>query len=154
MIMKKKTMSYVMTGALSITILSGVSSSPAQAAFPQLIKEQAAPSVTRTGTKNFADVIAEQAAALGINIEGDDLETSSKKVRQAKLQNQAAALNIEKEGKDEKTLRLEVKKAHETNVYKAADDLGVDTDGKRLKDIITSISDVNPEAAAQLNGFY
>ncbi|OKL36239.1 hypothetical protein [Domibacillus mangrovi] len=152
--MKKKTMSYVMTGALSITILSGVPSSPAQAASPHLIKEQAAPTVIRTGTKNFADVIEEQALALGINIKGDDLEIAAKKVRLAKLHNQAAALNIETDGKKEKTIRLEVKKAHEMNVYNAAGNLGVETDGKRLKDIIASISDINPEAAAQLNGFY
>lgn len=152
--MKKKTMSYVMTGALSITILSGVPSSPAQAASPQLIKEQVAPSVTRTGTKNFADVIEEQALALGINIEGDDLEKAAKKVRLAKLHNQAEALKIETDGKDEKTIRLEVKKAHEMNVYSAADTLGVNTSGKRLKEIIASISDVNPEAGVQLNGFY
>lgn len=152
--MKKKTMSYVMTGALSITILSGVPSSPAQAASPQLIKEQVAPSVTRTGMKNFADVIAEQASTLGINIKGDNLEIAAKKVRLAKLQNQAAALNIQTDGKDEKTIRLEVKKAHERNVYNTAAHFGINTEGKRLRDIISSISDVNPEAAGQLNGFY
>ncbi|MCP3761072.1 hypothetical protein NLX67_01515 [Domibacillus sp. A3M-37] len=152
--MKKKTMSYVMTGALSITILSGVSSSPAQAASPQLIKEQAAPSVTRTGTKNFADVIADQAAALGIHIEGDDLETAAKKVRLAKLQHQAAALGIKTDGKEEKALRLEVKKVHETYVHNAAGYFGIETDGQRTKDLITAISEVNSEAAEQLNGFY
>ncbi|OLN23909.1 hypothetical protein BTO30_00305 [Domibacillus antri] len=152
--MKKKTMSYVMTGALSITILSGVHSSPAQAASPQMIKEQAAPSVTRAGTKNFADVIADQAAALGLNIEGDDLETAAKKVRLAKLHQQAAALNIKTDGKDENTIRLEVKKAHETNVFNMADYYGIATDGKRTKDLINEIAAISPQAAAQLNGFY
>ena len=152
--MKKKTMSYVMTGALSITILSGVPSSPAQAASPLLIKEQAAPSVTRTGTKNFADVITDQAEALGIHIKGDDLETAAKKVRLAKLRKQADALGIHTEGKEEKTLRLEVKKVHETYVHNVADYFGIDTDGQRTKDLIAAISDVNPAAAQQLNGFY
>ncbi|WP_046174320.1 hypothetical protein [Domibacillus indicus] len=152
--MKKKTMSYVMTGALSITILSGVSSSPVQAASPQLIKEQAALPVTRSGTKNFADVIAEQAAALGIHIEGDDLETAARKVRLAKLQNQAAALGIETAGKEEKALRLEVKKTHEAHVHTVADYFGIQTDGQRTKDIIAAISEINPAAGEQLNGFY
>lgn len=152
--MKKKTMSYVMTSALSITILSGVHSSPAQAASPPLIKEQAAPSVARTGTKNFADVLADQAAALGIHIEGDDLETAAKKVRLAKLQNQAAALGIKTDGKDEKTLRLEVKKSHEAHVHNVADYFGIETTGQRTKDLIAAISNINPEAAEQLNGFY
>ncbi|OMP68208.1 hypothetical protein [Domibacillus epiphyticus] len=152
--MKKKTMSYVMTGALSITIFSGVHSSPAHAASPQLIKEQTASSVTRTGTKNFSDVIAKQAAALGINIDGDDLETAAKKVRVTKLHNQARSLNIETKDKDEKLLRHEVKHAHEINVYDTANFFGIETAGKRIKDIIDEISHISPEAASQLNGFY
>lgn len=152
--MKKKTMSYVMTGALSITILSGVPSSPAQAASPQLIKEQAAPAVTRSGTKSFAEVIADQAAALGIHIEGDDLETAAKKVRLAKLQKQADYYGIETDNKEEKALRLQIKRAHEVDVHNMADYFGIETEGQRVKEIIASIADVNPEAAQQLNGFY
>lgn len=154
--MKKKTMSYVMSGALSITILSAVSSSPAFGASPQLAREQAALSVTRTGTgtKNFTDVLAEQAAALGLSIDGDDIETAAKKVRLAKLSNQAAALGIDPTDKKEKVLRLEVKKAHEAEVYKWAHKLNIQTKGRRLKEIISAISRKNAQAAAQLHGFY
>ncbi len=152
--MKKKTMSYMMTGALSITILSGVSSSPAEAASPQFIREQATASISRTKTKNFADVVAEQAAALGVSINGDSLETAARKVRLAKLNKQAAALGIETADQDEKTLRLYVKKAHEINVYNLADYYGVETEGRRLKDIIADIAAISPESAAQLTGFY
>ncbi|MCI2252891.1 hypothetical protein L2D08_00770 [Domibacillus sp. PGB-M46] len=153
--MKKKTMSYVMTGALSITILSGVSSSPAQAASPQLIKEQTTSSVARTGTRNFADIIADQAMALGVYNEHDDLETVAKKVRLAKLQRQAEALHLDTAGKDEKTLRLQVKKAHKAYVHNVADQFGIQTtEGQRTKEIIAAIAEVNKTAAEQLNGFY
>ncbi|WP_050179981.1 hypothetical protein [Domibacillus robiginosus] len=152
--MKKKTMSYVMTGALSFTILSSVPSSPAQAASPQLTKIQTAPSVARAGTKKFTDVIAAQAAEYGLHIEGDDLETAAKKVRMAKLQSLAEKLNINTDGKTEKALRLEVKETHKTAVYKAADRFGIETDGQRTKEIIAAIAKVNGAAAEQLNGFY
>lgn len=152
--MKKKTMSYVMTGALSFTIWNGAASSPAQAASPQMIKVQTAPSVARAGTRDFADVMAEQAVALGVYNEADDLETTAQKVRQAKLERQAEALGIDTVGKTEKVLRIEVKKAHEALVHTAADRLGIQRDGLRTRDIISAIAEVNKAEAEQLKGFY
>jgi hypothetical protein len=152
--MKKKTMSYVMTGALSFTIWNGVASSPAQAASPQLIKVQTAPSVTRAGTRDFADVMAEQAAALGVYNEADDLETTAQKVRTAKLERQVEALGIDTAGKTEKVLRMEVKKAHEALVHTTADRLGIQRDGLRTRDIISAIAEVNKAEAEPLKGFY
>lgn len=145
--MKKKTMSYVMTGALSISILSSVPTSPVQAQAPQLLKESAAQMTARTGARSFSDVLKEQAAALGVDIEGDDLETAAAKVRQAKLFKQALILNIDPNGKTDRALRKEIAQTYKERVQQAAADLGIHTNGLRSKEIISAIGSADPAAA-------
>lgn len=112
--MKKKTMSYVMSGALSIGILG---SSPSMtAAGPATTNTEMTSYKYRDGQqikpiRDFSDVIREQAQSFGINIKDKDIETLAKEVREEKLKQQAAALGINTWNKDLQTLKSEVRKA-------------------------------------------
>ncbi len=119
--MKKKTMSYVMSGALSISILS--LSPSISAASPVVSKSQTAS--YKYGENNqikpirsFSDIILEQAEDFGIDPEGKDFETLAGEVRQAKLIRQADHLGIVTSGKDLETLRDDIRNAQRASKEK------------------------------------
>ncbi|GLY09414.1 hypothetical protein [Bacillus badius] len=115
--MKKKTMSYVMSGALSIGILGSAPSMTA--AGPATTKAEMTSYKYKEGQqikpiKDFSDVMREQAEALGIHSENKDIETLAKEVREAKVQQQAAAFGIDTANKDFHTLKQEIRKAQQS----------------------------------------
>ncbi|KAB7707204.1 hypothetical protein F9802_09360 [Bacillus aerolatus] len=112
--MKKKTMSYVMSSALSLSILG---SSPSMtAAGPTTTKAEMASYKYREGQqmkriRDFSDVIREQAEVFGIDSDGKDVETMAKEVREAKLKHQAASFGISTFNKDVQTIKREIRAA-------------------------------------------
>ncbi|MEK4028141.1 MULTISPECIES: hypothetical protein [Bacillaceae] len=110
--MKKRTMSYVMSGALSIGILGSAPSMTA--AGPATTNAEVTSYKYRDGQqikpiRDFSDVIREQAQTFGINVEDKDIETLAKEVREEKIKQQAAALGIDTSNKDVQTLKSEVR---------------------------------------------
>ncbi|KMY55338.1 hypothetical protein AC623_16495 [Bacillus sp. FJAT-27231] len=115
--MKKKTMSYVMSGALSISILGSTPS--LTAAGPATTKAEAASYKYRDGQqikgiRDFSDVIREQAASFGIDPANKDIETLAREVREAKVQQQAASFGINTSNKDFQTLKQEIRNAQQS----------------------------------------
>ncbi|MGM7634389.1 hypothetical protein [Bacillus sp. Hm123] len=117
--MKKKTMSYVMSGALSISILGS--------AHTIVAAEGPATSVTKTEAsslkykeglqikpiRDFSDIVYEQAEQFGIDTKGKNFEAVAKEVREAKMKQQAEAYGISHTDKDYQTLTQEVRQAQQ-----------------------------------------
>ncbi|HEY9577528.1 MAG TPA: hypothetical protein VIR64_07640 [Pseudobacillus sp.] len=115
--MKKKTMSYVMSGALSISILGSTPSMTA--AGPATTKAETASYKCREGQpmkgiRDFSDVIRQQAESFGIDPADKDIETLAKEVREAKAKQQAAAFGISTRNKDFRTLKQEIREAQQS----------------------------------------
>ncbi|MFK2825395.1 hypothetical protein QYG89_06795 [Bacillus sp. B190/17] len=110
--MKKKTMSYVMSGALSIGILGSAPSMTA--ASPAATKAEISSYKYRDGQqlkriRDFSDIILEQAESFAIDPKNKDLETLAKEVREAKVKQQAAAFGISPLNKDIDTIKHEIR---------------------------------------------
>ncbi|OZI10710.1 hypothetical protein CEW92_15475 [Bacillaceae bacterium SAS-127] len=117
--MKRKTMSYVMSGALSISILGS--------AHTIVAAEGPATSVTKTEAsslkykeglqikkiRDFSDIVYEQAEQFGIDTNGKDFEAVAKEVREAKMKQQAETYGISHKDKDYQTLTQEVRQAQQ-----------------------------------------
>lgn len=112
--MKKKTMSYVMSGALSISILGSAPS--VTAAGPATTKAQTSSYKYREGQqlkpiRDFSALIRKQAEEYGIDPANKDTETLAKEVREEKVKQQAAAFGISTWNKDFNTLKQEIRQA-------------------------------------------
>ncbi|WP_100332249.1 hypothetical protein [Bacillus xiapuensis] len=117
--MKKRTMSYVMSGALSISILGS--------AHTYVAAEGPAAESTKTEAssmkykerlqikkiRDFSDIIGEQAKALGISQQGKDFETVAKEVRETKMKLRAQTYGINTANKDFRLLAEEVRQAEQ-----------------------------------------
>ncbi|WP_203362864.1 hypothetical protein [Bacillus sp. REN10] len=117
--MKKKTMSYVMSGALSISILGSAHSIvAAEGPATSVTKTEASSLKYKEGLqikkiRDFSEIIREQAEELGIDHNGKDFETVAKEVRETKMKQQAEAYGISHDHKDYQTLTKEVRQAQQ-----------------------------------------
>ncbi|WP_338751302.1 hypothetical protein [Bacillus sp. FJAT-52991] len=117
--MKKKTMSYVMSGALSISILGSAHTvAAAEGPATTVTKTEASSLKYKEGLqikkiRDFSEIIREQAEEFRIEHNGKDFETVAKEVREAKLKKQAEEYGISHKNKDYQTLMKEVRQAQQ-----------------------------------------
>ncbi|MGM0846192.1 MAG: hypothetical protein ACQEUT_14545 [Bacillota bacterium] len=134
---KKKTLTYVMTGALTVGILGAI---PAFAA-----EEEKALSSQETvfghgkghGKFQFNEnQLKEKASELGIDTEGKNHHAIMEEIHRVRIEAKAKELGISSEGKDGDQLAQEVR---ETLVKQKAKELGIKTEGKEFDDLFEQV---------------
>jgi inhibitor of KinA sporulation pathway (predicted exonuclease) len=141
--MKKKTLTYVLTGALSVGILGAI---PAFAAEEDSAKTNDSAVVSGKSEPEFGghrggghgkfhlneEQVKEKAEELGIDSTDKDSRELAKEIMDAELEKRAKDLGIETEGKDHRALMDEIRQAE---LNKKAKELGIATDGKDQEEL-------------------
>lgn len=123
--MKRKMVTYVLTGALAMGIIGA---SPALA--------EKGPGEGHPHHKMNRDFLEKRAEELGIEAEGKETEQLAKEVHEAKIIEKAKEMGIETEGKEVEEVAKELR---ETHIMNKAKELGIKTDGKDMEDIANEI---------------
>jgi hypothetical protein len=135
---KKRILTYVLTGALSVGILGAL---PAIAAEEEAANTSVSAVVEKETESAFGghrgggpgkfhldeEQLKEKAEELGIDSTDKDSRELAKEIRDAELEKRAKELGVETEGKDHRTVMEEI---HGAELSKKAKELGISTDGK------------------------
>jgi hypothetical protein len=143
--MNKKTLTYVLTGALSIGILGAI---PAFAAEEDTAKTNE--SAVVSGKSEFGghrggghgkfhlneEQLKEKAEELGIDSTDKDTRELAKEIMGAELEKRAKEWGIETEGKDHRAVMEEIRQAE---LNEKAKELGISTDGKDQEELSQAV---------------
>jgi hydroxylamine reductase (hybrid-cluster protein) len=140
---RKRTLTYVLTGALSFGILGTL---PAFAAEEEAGKTNDSAVVSKETVRHRGGghvkfhmnegQLKEKAEELGIDSTNKDSRELAKEIMDAELEKRAKELGIETEGKNQEELAQEIRKAL---VNQKAEELGVETEGKDLEELAEEV---------------
>jgi hypothetical protein len=143
---KKRTLTYVLTGVLSVGILGAL---PAFAAEEDTADSNDSAAVEKQTDQVFGhrggghvkfqldeEQLKEKAEELGIDSSDKDSRELAKEIMEAELEKRAKELGIETEGKDHRTVMEEIRGAE---LAEKAKELGISTEGKEQADLAQEI---------------
>jgi hypothetical protein len=145
--MKKKTLTYVLTGALAVGILGAIPAFAAEDDTAQTTetasatteKETAFGGHHRGGHGKFGlseEQLKERAQELGIDTADKDTRELAKEVMEAELAKKAKELGIDTEGKDQRAIMEEI---HKVQLEEKAKELGISTEGKEQGELAQEV---------------
>jgi hypothetical protein len=140
---RKRTLTYVLTGALSFGILGAL---PAFAAEEEAGKTNDSAVVSKETVRHRGGghvkfhlnegQLKEKAEELGIDSTNKDSRELAKEIMDAELEKRAKELGIETEGKDHRTVMEEIR---QVELNKRAKELGISTEGKNQEELAQEI---------------
>ncbi|RIW33319.1 hypothetical protein D3H55_11725 [Bacillus salacetis] len=144
--MKKKRLTYVLTGALAVGILGAIPAFAAEDDAAQSTESNASiEKDTAFGGKHGGgrgkfgfdeEQLKEKAEELGIDTTEKNSRELAKEVMEAQLEKKAKELGIETEGKDHHALMQEIRKVQ---IESKAKELGISTEGKELAELVQEV---------------
>jgi hypothetical protein len=143
---KKRTLTYVLTGALTVGILGAI---PAFAAEEDAGKTNDSAVASEKSEPVFGghhaghgklhlneEQVKEKAKELGIDTTDKDARELAKEIMGAELEKRAKSLGIDTEGKDHRALMEEIR---QVELNKKAKELGISTEGKEQEELAQEV---------------